>query len=58
MDNNDLIKVTTLASGMVQLSLNRPNQLNALSHALLTRLSQLLHEIKHDKAIRGVLLTG
>ncbi len=56
--DNDLIKVNTLANGMVQLSLNRPNQLNALSHALLLRLQQLLTEIKHDKTIRGVLLTG
>lgn len=56
--DNDLIKVTTLANGMVQLSLNRPNQLNALSHALLLRLQQLLTEIKHDKTVRGVLLTG
>ena len=59
MDNsNDQIKVTTLSNGMVQLSLNRPNQLNALSHALLTHLQQLLTAIKNDKTIRGVLLTG
>lgn len=56
--NNDIIKVTSLADGILQLSLNRPDQLNALSHEMLQRLSQLLDQAQHDKSVKAILLTG
>lgn len=55
---NDIIKVVTLDSGILQVSLNRPPQLNALSRDVLQRLSQILTDIKQDKSIKAVLLTG
>lgn len=59
MDNvNDIVKVTSLDSGILQLSLNRPQQLNALSHEVLQRLADLFQEIKHNKAVKAILLTG
>lgn len=59
MDNTkDIIKVISLEDGILQLSLNRPEQLNALSREVLQHLSQLLHQAKHDKSVRAILLTG
>lgn len=59
MDNRQpLVTTTTLEAGIVQISLNRPQQLNALSHDLLQQLSHLFHEIKHDASVRAILLTG
>lgn len=59
MENNkDIIKVTMLESGILQVSLNRPEQLNALSREVLLRLHHILYEAKHDKSVRAILLTG
>jgi enoyl-CoA hydratase len=54
----DVIQLTTHESCILQISLNRPEQLNALNHNLLTRLSALFHEIKEDDNIKAILLTG
>lgn len=56
MDN--IINITTLENGILQISLNRPEQLNALSHEVLTRLAQILQQAKTDKAVKAILLTG
>lgn len=59
MENvKDIVKVTTFDSGILQISLNRPDQLNALSRELLQRLLQIFEEITHDKSVKGILLTG
>lgn len=42
----------------VVLTLNRPNQLNALSYELIDELMQCLDEIEADTSIRTVILTG
>src|ERR1700752_5205558 len=39
------------------LTLNRPEQRNALSPALLEQLSAALGDIKHDSGVRAVVLT-
>lgn len=57
-NNNDIVNVTSLEAGILQISLNRPEQLNALSKDVLQRLSQLFEEIKHDSSVKAVLLTG
>lgn len=56
--DNDIVKVTTHASGVLQISLNRPEQLNALSQEVLLRLSQLFQEAKQDASVKALLLTG
>jgi enoyl-CoA hydratase len=59
MENmNDLIKVMSPESGILQIHLNRPKQLNALSHDVLKTLSQILEQAKNDKSVKAILLTG
>lgn len=55
---NDIVKVTSPESGLLQISLNRPDQLNALSREVLQRLDHILNEIKHDTSVKAILLTG
>ena len=55
---NDIIKLSTPESGILQISLNRPEQLNALSHDVLQRLLHLFKEAKKDKTVKAILLTG
>ena len=56
MDN--VIKITTHEAGILQISLNRPEQRNALSHEVLKHLLHILQEAKQDSAIKALLLTG
>lgn len=59
MDNmNDSIKVMSSDQGILQIHLNRPKQLNALSHEVLKSLSQILDQARDDKSVKAVLLTG
>ncbi len=55
---NDMIKVMSPEGGILQLHLNRPQQLNALSHDVLKSLSQILDQAKHDRAVKALLITG
>lgn len=55
---DDIIKLSTHEKGILQISLNRPDQLNALSHDVLQRLLQLFRDAKKDDGIKGILLTG
>lgn len=57
-NKTEIVKVIKHESGIVQFHLNRPDQLNALSHDVLDRLSTLFHHAKHDKAVKAILLTG
>lgn len=52
------IKTTKLDAGILNISLNRPQQLNALSKDVLMHLSSLLHQVKYDSSVRAILLTG
>lgn len=54
----DIVKIITTEAGILQICLNRPDQLNALSHEVLQRLSQVFHDAKHDASVKAVLLTG
>jgi enoyl-CoA hydratase len=59
MDNtNDVIKLSYPETGVLQITLNRPEQLNALSHDLLQRLFHVFHDAKYDTAVKAILLTG
>jgi enoyl-CoA hydratase len=55
---NDIVKTTSLESGILQISLNRPEQLNALSHEVLQRLLRIFQDAKQDATIKAILLTG
>lgn len=44
--------------GVAVLTLNRPDKLNALSYALVDRLTERLDAIEHDPALRAVIVTG
>lgn len=46
------------SSGVAKITLNRPDQLNACSGDLLTRLGQLYRRCDEDDAIRAVVVTG
>lgn len=54
----ETLKVTPLNAGILQISLNRPTQLNALSKEVLVELLALLRKIKTDPKVKAVLLTG
>lgn len=59
MENmNDIVKISSPEKGILQITLNRPEQLNALSQEVLTRLSNIFQEAKQDASVRGILLTG
>lgn len=57
MDNH-LIKLVSLEAGILQISLNRPEQLNALNQDVLKQLLNLFIEIKNDTSVKAILLTG
>lgn len=44
--------------GILVLTLNRPEKLNALNGDVLTTLLDMVHEAKENKAIKGLILTG
>lgn len=59
MDNtNDIVKLSYPESGVLQITLNRPKQLNALSQEVLQRLFHIFNDAKSDPAVRAILLTG
>lgn len=55
---NEIVQTSLNNAGILQVSLNRPEQLNALNHELLQRLSQIFKEAKQDVSVRAILLTG
>lgn len=58
MEKSQVIKTTMLDAGILQLNLNRPEQLNALSQEVLQTLETILQEAKHNRSVKAVLLTG
>jgi len=40
------------------ITLNRPERLNAITHAMLRRLGEIIDDIKKDNAVRAMILTG
>ena len=50
--------VAALQSGVLTLTLNRPQRLNAMSHALIESMLRELARARDDAAVRAVLLTG
>ena len=56
--HNEFIKIISSEGGILHLTLNRPEQLNALNEELLHQLSVILAEAKHNSAIKALLITG
>ncbi len=59
MDNQDtILHITRHDSGILQLSLNRPDALNALNADLMEQLYQTFVAAKTDKTVKALLITG
>lgn len=53
-----IIKTHLNDNGILRITLNRPEKLNALSHEIFESLSRHFHEAKANSSIRAVLITG
>jgi len=54
----DAVRVEPLGDGITQLTLNRPDRLNAMNHALVSGLHDALDALAGDRACRVIVLTG
>lgn len=50
--------LTELTDGILTVTINRPDKMNALNLALLSELKQVMDEVYNNDEIRGVILTG
>lgn len=57
-EKSELVNTVLLDSGILHLTLNRPEQLNALSRDVLAYLAHIFQTSKNDKSVRAVLITG
>lgn len=55
---DEMVIINTLESGIVEISLNRPEQLNALSQEVLQQLDYFFDKIKNDPTVSALLITG
>jgi enoyl-CoA hydratase len=59
MDNkHEIVQLSYPETGVLQVSLNRPEQLNALSQNVLQRLFHVFNDAKSDPAVKAILITG
>ncbi len=54
----DAVFVESVGSGITQLTLNRPERLNAMNYALISELHAALDDLAEDRACRVIILTG
>lgn len=50
--------LTTLDNGILTVTINRPDKLNALNRTVLAELDEVISDIYKDPGIHGVILTG
>lgn len=50
--------LTDLEEGILTVTVNRPDKLNALNHQVLTELDEVMNLVHADAAVRAVVLTG
>jgi enoyl-CoA hydratase len=55
---DDLVRRTEPRPGVVQLTLSRPDRLNALTHGLVAQLGGQVRRLATDRTCRAVVLTG
>lgn len=58
MDNKSLLKITHQPSGILELTINRPDALNALNTEVMDALYQTFLMAKENNAVKGILMTG
>jgi enoyl-CoA hydratase len=54
----DAVFVESVGTGITQLTLNRPERLNAMNYALISGLYAALDELAEDRTCRVIILTG
>jgi enoyl-CoA hydratase len=54
----DAVLVESVAEGITQLTLNRPDRLNAMNYALVSELYSALDTLSEDRSCRVIVLTG
>ncbi len=54
----DAVLVEPLGDGITQLTLNRPERLNAMNHALVSGLHSALDDLADERSCRVIVLTG
>jgi enoyl-CoA hydratase len=54
----DAVFVESVGAGITQLTLNRPERLNAMNYALIAGLYDALDELAEDRSCRVIILTG
>lgn len=57
-DQFSTLKVEINEKGILSIVLNRPERLNALNATLLQELKTLLIDVKHNQAVKALLITG
>ncbi|MCX7554023.1 crotonase/enoyl-CoA hydratase family protein [Marinicella sp. S1101] len=57
MNSSQRIK-TTLKNQVAYVSLNRPNKMNALDFAMFKAINQTIKQLRKDRSIRAVIVTG
>ena len=50
--------LTKQEGGIVEITIHRPQELNALNRPLLKELSELLHTLQQDERVRCLIVTG
>jgi enoyl-CoA hydratase len=50
--------LTGQAGGLATVTVNRPEVLNALNAETIAELTELFHDLKEDKTVKGVIVTG
>jgi enoyl-CoA hydratase len=58
MSTYNTLKVEQHTSGVLQITLNRPEKLNALSAELLNELQAVLHAARDNNNVKALLITG
>jgi enoyl-CoA hydratase len=56
--SNDLVLVDEPEPGIVVVTMNRPDRLNALSQGLIAALHDTFDTLNHDRSVRAIVLTG
>lgn len=56
--NSTVIKINPIDTGILQITLHRPEALNALNAELMQQLAHILTEAKANTAVKAVLITG
>lgn len=54
----ETVKTRILEDGILEVSMNRPERLNALNETLIGELTEVFQQLNHDRDVRVAILTG